>query len=295
MTGTGSRPVVIGIDGSEGSRQALVWGLGLAQRRDAPVLLLRAVDPSLSHVIGGDYSPAGRPDLLAAGQELLEKEQVTAQEGCPGLKITTLLVEEPAATALVHESKGAEAVVVGSHGVSAFSTLLAGSTTMNVATHAHCPVVALPSTPPDVGATGIVVGVDGTGLSDHAVDWAFREAADTGESLTAVLAWMDPVVPGVIAAAFPVHDDPVDALRRPHEILRAWLEPLTGTYPDVLVHRRVVREHPVHALTSTAATARLLVVGCRGRGPARSMMLGSVSHGVLHLAACPVAVIPHHD
>jgi nucleotide-binding universal stress UspA family protein len=74
------------------------------------------------------------------------------------------------------------------------------------------------------------------------------------------------------------------------ESMAGWSE----KFPDVAVEHRVVRDHPVHALVGAADNARLLVVGSRGRGSLRSLLLGSVSHGVLHHATSPVAVVHAH-
>jgi nucleotide-binding universal stress UspA family protein len=71
------------------------------------------------------------------------------------------------------------------------------------------------------------------------------------------------------------------------ESVAGWSE----KYPDVHVERKVVRRHPVVALVEESASASLVVVGCRGQGTLRSMALGSVSHGVLHHASGPVAVV----
>lgn len=71
------------------------------------------------------------------------------------------------------------------------------------------------------------------------------------------------------------------------ESLGGWAE----KYPDVAVSRHVVNEDPGRALTAASNNDRMLAVG--GRGRIRAMLLGSVSHGVLHLARCPVAVV--HD
>ena len=93
----------------------------------------------------------------------------------------------------------------------------------------------------------------------------------------------------------PLVHDPLDYKwvqeRALAESMAGWAE----KYPDVEVSRRLVHEHPVRALAAAAKDARLLVVGCRGRGALRTMLLGSVSHGVLHLATCPVAVVHDHN
>ena len=294
---TTSKPVVVGVDGSQGSQNALRWGLALAERHDVPVRLVYAYDPAVHDMrIGGGYDAGVLADVFAVARDQLDAAAVLAAEAHPGLTVTTRLVDDSAAAALVDESHEAETVVLGTHGVSAFSTLVAGSTTMNVATHARCPVIAVPSTAAQAfGGRGVVVGVDGSELSDDAIGFAFRHAAEAGASLTAVLAWMDAVAPAALGAAFPAHDDATHRVREAHEQLMTWIEPWAGKYPGVVVHRRVVHEHPVRALASASDGAELLVVGCRGRGAVRSMLLGSVSHGVLHLAGCPVAVVHHHD
>ncbi|HEU4912320.1 MAG TPA: universal stress protein, partial [Actinomycetes bacterium] len=174
---------------------------------------------------------------------------------------------------------------------SAVSTLLAGSTTMYVASHATCPVIAVPMTSLVPSAKGVVVGADGSELSEAAIGYAFQLASELRSPLTGVHAWFEPVVGTALGSALPVQHDPV-LYARDQEILLA--ESLAGwseKYPDVDVRRRVVHGPAAAALVEAAVGAQLLVVGSRGRGVVRSLLLGSVSHAVLHLSTVPVAVV----
>ncbi|MGX7829609.1 universal stress protein [Actinokineospora sp. 24-640] len=93
----------------------------------------------------------------------------------------------------------------------------------------------------------------------------------------------DPVAAGVLLA----DDDEPGHARALAEAMSGWTE----KYPDVPVRRAVTRGHPARTLTGIAAGAALLVVGSRGAGGFRGLLLGSVSQGVLHHATCPVAIV----
>ncbi len=287
--------VVVGHDGSTGSDMALGWALDLAERRRFSLRVVRAFERSMLGIgLGSAYVLQDLTELRSGAEAELTLVRDRARAAHPGLDIDAELVDGTAEQVLVQISARTDTLVLGSHGAGGFSTLVAGSTTMYVATHADCVVVAVPSTALTGEARGVVVGVDGSAVSDAAIGYAFRHAGELGAPLTAVHAWFEPLTSTVIGSALPLRTDPV-AYTRDQQILLA--ESLAGwseKYPDVEVHRRVVHGHPVRALVEAAARAQLLVVGCRGHGTMRSILLGSVSHGVLHLATSPVAVVREH-
>jgi nucleotide-binding universal stress UspA family protein len=212
----------------------------------------------------------------------------------PELQVSTRLDYEPASVALIEESARADTVVLGKRGVGGFIGLLLGSTTLHTAGHAHCTVVVVPA-PSGIAAapSGVVLGVDGSSLSDAAIDYAFRAAADADETLVAVHAWRMADTSGHAALSRLLADRDVmmrEEQARLAESMAGWAE----KYPDVRVERRVIGQHPVQALVEAAHVARLVVVGSRGPGTVRSALLGSVSHGVMHHATCPVAVVRPH-
>jgi nucleotide-binding universal stress UspA family protein len=132
----------------------------------------------------------------------------------------------------------------------------------------------------------VVVGVDGSRLSEAALAFAVDTAVRRGTSLVAVHAWQDTADPRVAALidweAVAVEEAAVLAER-----LAGWQD----KNPDLTIERRVVRDSPAHELTALSATAQLVVVGSRGRGGFAGLLLGSVSQALLRHAACPVAVV----
>jgi nucleotide-binding universal stress UspA family protein len=134
-----------------------------------------------------------------------------------------------------------------------------------------------------------VVGVDGSATSVHAIGFGYDFASRHGAELVAVLAWNE--TPSALSPgpAWQLDWTDVDeACRRElAESLAGWEQ----RYPDVVVHREVTTAQlPAQALLTAAQEADLLVVGSHGRGAVRSMLLGSVSHAVMHYAPCPVVV-----
>jgi len=144
-----------------------------------------------------------------------------------------------------------------------------------------------------IPAGSIVVGADGSEHSDRAVTWAAREAATEGRPLIVVhgceqaalrdTAWLD--VQGID------HADLTQAIRADGERLLAGARRVAATEaPDIDIRTQLVELDPRLALVDASATAELVVVGSRGRGALRSMVLGSVSAAVAKHATCPVVV-----
>ena len=149
-----SGAIVVGVDGSEASGEALRWAAEEARLRSARVIAVHAWsfvppqpigDPGMLAVPAGDLpgqldaeSDAARVTLDEAVGEVLGAE--------PGIEVERKLVEGDAGEALVAESAGAELVVVGSHGRSGFRAALLGSVSRYVVDHSSCPVVVVKTT-----------------------------------------------------------------------------------------------------------------------------------------------------
>lgn len=142
---------------------------------------------------------------------------------------------------------------------------------------------------------GIVVGVDGSPASDVATEWAARDAALRNVPLTIVH-----ILPAT--AIGPWVDMPVSADywsqcdRRADQIVddaMLVVAEATSGAPGFTTERRVVSGSAVPTLVDMSKDAEMVVVGCRGLGGVKRLLLGSVSSGLLHHAHCPVAVI--HD
>jgi nucleotide-binding universal stress UspA family protein len=152
-----SGAIVVGVDGSEASRDAIRWAAEEARLRSTSLVAVYAWsfippqpigDPGMLSVPVGDLpgqldaeKDAARAALDAAVDEVLGGEQ--------GVEVERKLAEGDAGDVLVAESADAELLVVGSHGRSGFKAAILGSVSRHVVAHASCPVVVVKTRPAD--------------------------------------------------------------------------------------------------------------------------------------------------
>ncbi|CCH31095.1 universal stress protein [Actinosynnema sp. NPDC047251] len=283
-----SDPIVVGVDGSASALSAVKWAAAEAARHRLPLKLVHA------YLVPG----RGYPEIVLTGHEVrqaledqgrqwLAEAEAAALAAAPGVEVSVALEHSGAAGAMVWESKRARTVVLGSRGLGGFTGVLVGSVAVAVAAHGECPVVVVRGSVPEDGP--VVVGVDGSPASERAVGFAFEAASMRDVPLVAVLAGDDFAVDGVFGGPLAVDWERVEEEERLvlAERLAGWQE----KYPDVDVERVVVQDRPARALLKIAERAQLLVVGSRGRGGFKGMVLGSTSQTLVYHSPCPLAVV----
>jgi nucleotide-binding universal stress UspA family protein len=289
-------PIVVGVDDSPPSYAALDWAIGAADRRDLALHLLHVVEWQPHGIEPGAESRRRDEAVAPAARERV-------RTAAPDLPATDETVDGDPAGVLVDRSRHAAMIVVGNRGLGGFRSLLTGSVGVQTAAHAQCPVVVVrphlrepsraeePVEQPARHAVGrVVVGVDGSDLSDAAVRFAFEEATLRGIGLTAVHAWRYPASssPGEMIFAMYPRTDLGDV---ENKILARALAPYRERRPDVPVLSVLAQGSPAAVLVHESVGAELLVVGSRGHGGFAGLLLGSVSDAAIRHAGCPVAVI----
>ncbi|MGW0196538.1 universal stress protein [Nonomuraea sp. NPDC003201] len=277
--------IIVGADGSENSRAALEWAADDAYRMRVPLRIVHAMDRSPYQI--RKYPIDALPDALRReGQRILREAEVLVCARQLTIEVTTEDLEGTPAEVLREQAKDATEVVVGSRGLGGFTGALLGSVSMHVAGHVPCPVVVVRGERRPV-CQEVVVGVDDSPACEPALAYAFEQANLRGSALRLVHAWQLPV-----HAFAPEISYDMDEIRTAqHQVVRERVKILSADHPEVKVVEDVQSAHPVEALTDASERADLLVVGSHGRGALGSMLLGSVSRGVLHHAHCPVAVV----
>ncbi|GAA3166854.1 universal stress protein [Planomonospora alba] len=278
--------VVVGVDGSPASTAAVAWAAADAARRGCPLRIVHVCEP-WAYGIPED-APAGFRDSVAEHcGDVVELAEDVARGHEPGIEVSTVLETGRVAEVLRREAEDAEEVVLGSRGLGGFAGLVLGSVSFAVSGHVDVPVVVVRNVPEQTRGR-VVVGFDGSEHSAAALRYAFAEAVRRGAVLHAVHTWQLPVLGAGATAYTPLVEDLFTAERQVAEVV---LTPLKEEYPQVRVDQTVVCGHPVLTICEASKEADLAVVGSRGLGALGSAVLGSVSHGVLHHAHCPVAVV----
>ncbi|WP_405791472.1 universal stress protein [Streptomyces sp. NBC_00029] len=283
MTGHPGRDIVVGIDPVRDWHLPLAWAADEAQRRRLPLRPVLAVPPrhDTHHV---DDTP-GRTALRRAGADRLEQACSWVRDRHPEVDVTGDLLGGSPAPVLGGVAEEARLIVLGCRHLNRTAEFFsAGSITVPVSAQARCPVVVvgdaehISQQPPYV-----VAGIDGSASATAAVAFAFDEADLRGAGLRVVCVRQRPVF---------MPDDEEVALRAQRSMLSEATAGLSDKYPDVHVTHEVLTGHPVEELARAAEHALAVIVGRRGRGGYTGMRLGSVVHGLLHRAHCPVITVP---
>ncbi|PXY22314.1 universal stress protein [Prauserella muralis] len=284
------RPIVVGVDGSPASLDAVRWAAREAVRGDLPLRLLHACDlpPVNPHIAA---SPPYGVVWAESGRRWLSDAAELAATEAPGVEVDWDVHFGPAADTIVDETADAALAVVGSRGFGSVRRLFAGSVAVAVSTHASCPVVVVREGTAAAGNGHVVVGADGSALSEAALGYAFETAAAHGVRLIAVRAWRDPWSDAPWAG-LPSQGELDELERKETQSLHSDLAAWRTKFGEVEVSELVVRAgRAAEALLEAAAHARLLVVGSHGHGVVAGTLLGSTGQALLHAATCPVAIV----
>jgi nucleotide-binding universal stress UspA family protein len=284
-------PVVAAVDGSAVSYHAVAWAAAEAALHNCRLHLVTSVSVPSGYGPGALFTGAELDWLRVDGERVLAEATRIARIAAPGdvPEITTEVSWSPVITDLIERSRQARMLVLGSRGAGALRRDLLGSVSTSVLRHAHCPVAVIhgqSATDPVSATQPVLVGIDGSSNSMAAVALAFEEASLRKVGLKALHAWSD-----ISGREVPVPGWE-DTLRETEDALLA--ESLAGwseRYPDVDVHRILVRDRPVRALLDEADTAQLIVVGSHGRGGFTGMLLGATSNALVQATECPTVVV----
>ncbi|CAB0714884.1 universal stress protein [Corynebacterium diphtheriae] len=292
---TAENIVVVAVDGSEASQNAVRWAANTANKRGVPLRLAASYTmPQFLYAEGMVPPQELFDELQSETMDMIEAARVVAHEVAPDIKIGYVIAEGSPIDMLLDMSSDVTMIVMGSRGLGGLSGMVMGSVSAAVVSHADCPVVVVRSDNhvTETNKYGpVVVGVDGSDVSQRATEFAFEEAQARGAKLVAIHTWMDMQVQASLAGLAAAQQEWEIIEKEQTALLKDRLQPLLERFPDVEVEMVITRDRPVRALEDCAHNAQLLVVGSHGRGGFRGMLLGSTSRALLQSAPCPMVVV----
>jgi nucleotide-binding universal stress UspA family protein len=222
-----------------------------------------------------------------------------ARKNADSIDITPAVEVGHAAHALIEAGHEADLVVVGNRGHSELTAAMAGSVSITVSAHARCPTVVVrgdssllpgPHRP-------VVVGVDESPGSQVALRFAADIAAETGARLIVASGYQPALLQvwtGIVSTTVDTQPDPgyvADGRAAAEKVAAAAARVARTTHPELTVVEQALQGPAAGVIAGCTYQAGLAVVGSRGRGGFSGLLLGSVSHRLLHSSLCPVAVV----
>ncbi len=283
--------IVVGVDGSPQSGNALKWATELARAEHRPLTLVHAINavtPAYTDAAIA-FPRESREALETSGHAVLAQAREEVERLAPGLNVTEVFRLEDPREVLLDLSREANMVVVGSRGRGKLRSLLLGSVGVALVRHALCPVVV--HRPGRTGAVtnGVLVGADASAESLEVLEFAYRQASVRGLPLTVLHCFQH-----VPTAAYGSYVMPAVVADVESERL-GLAESMAGfaeKYPDVHLHTELTDGAAQDALVRLGEQMDLIVIGSHQAGRVSRMLFGMVSVSVVEHATCPVAVVP---
>lgn len=288
--------IVVGVDGSKGARDSLVWAAREGELRgwDVTAVLAWGFLDQYHADLGTQFDPRYSQEEA----NLALRSYIDSALGADrGASIHAKAICDLPARALLEASSQAGLLVVGARGFGGVKSLVLGSVSRKCLHHTTNPIAIVREIQRNAGTENtverIVVGIDGSENSREALDWGIQEARARQAELQVLLAWEMPLVGGspYTGTVFDPSALRSDAQRTVDEFIGA-------ADTEGLAHPLQTILHPGDAasgIVQTAKGADLVVVGSRGLGGFKGLLLGSVGHYVVHKAPCPVVVIPQRS
>ncbi len=273
---------VVGTDGSEHAAVAMRWAVEEAEVHGADVEIVLAWSfLDQHHADRSDrFDPHYTDESARAALAAWVGEAIGDQH-----PVGQRVVNDLPVRALLEAGDAADLLVLGARGKGGFEGLLLGSVSERVAQLATRPVAVVRQEAPVRGGR-VVVGVDGSARSVHALRWAAAEARARSAEVDVVHAWRLPVATTAMMG-FAVGINEMEEAGR--SVLDSALA--DPSLAGVKAHAHLTHDSPARALIERAEGAGLLVAGTRGHGRVSGALMGSVSRQLLHHAPVPVVVV----
>ena len=282
--------IIVGVDRSDGSRDAIALANGLAGLNGSTLMLANVFpyDETPSRALNREFEAYLREDA----KSVLEQLRGAIDSAVP---VETRVIPNPSAPHGLHalaEEESAGLIVVGSTHTGRKGRVLPGSTAERLLHGSPCPVAVAPKGYADRAGRepqAIGCGYDGTQSSRNALTAARRLAEATGVQLRVIRAFKPmayDISPSSAAMGGAGSYNLVLEERAAEELNKA-VEELPG---DVTSHFEV--GDPANVLAGASEDLDMLFVGSRGYGPLHSVVVGGVAGRIVREAACPVIVFP---
>lgn len=285
--------VVVGVDGSEYSDEALDWAAEQAWLERRPLLVLHAEEPLTPNQrmwLANAGIPPNQVETEAddASRAVATRAVDRARKHYPALEIESQHVVADPRDALLAAARDATTVVVGSRGRGPMRSLLLGSVSVAVARYTHCQVAVIRPRVHGTVRRGVLVGTDGTAKSLPTIEVAYRQASMRGLPLTVAHCAWDFEAASVDWRI--VREDP--GLTDLRVTVAETLAGMQEKFPDVQVEVLIARGRADSFLVDQGATMDLVVVGRHDRSVLDRWGLGSVATSVIEGTKSVVLVVP---